>query len=140
MLSISSMSRKYSFAGLNARSRALLGLLIFSADLILLGPLRPRPFVTWMNCHTFVKLETSRLPSTIISRIWCWFGWTWGFITSQVPMRPLRFGWIEISLGLVGDPYPPSGASFLAPRLRGIVDGLVLMAIYLSVQEFLPIL
>ena len=44
------------------------------------------------------------------------------------------------SLGLVGDPYPPSGASFLAPRLRGIVDGLVLMAIYLSVQEFLPIL
>ena len=50
-----------------------------------------------------MKLATSRLPSTIISRIWCSFGWTWGVFNLSGSYEAYSV-WVDRnSLGLVGD-------------------------------------
>ena len=124
---------------------SLVGLLNFAAYLLPLGRLRLRPVMAWMNSHTSVHSRDSPVPLDVelreSLRVWT----DPQFLSSRVSMSPplpsLQLMTDASMTGWGGILVPHSISGTWPENLRGSsINFLELMAIFLSVQHFLPLL
>ena len=124
---------------------SLVGVLNFASSFLPLGRLRLRPLISWMNSHTFHHTRDLPVPldRTFKSLLRVWRNVD--FLSSSVPMSiptptlqlmtdASRSGWSGVLL--------PHKVVGVWPRLFSDQSSnwLELMAIYLSIQHFLPFL